>query len=88
MHLQTFSQPVRLGRGAGLLQGRWLRRVEVIPHQHDGPSIPTLISGSRGTVGIPGEGYKDLGHVATCGTRACEGNDLALAAEARFRARF
>lgn len=42
--------------------------------------------------GIAGEGYKDLGRLANCnpgGTfRSWDGDDLALTAEARFRARF
>lgn len=46
-----------------------------------------------GNVGIPGEGYKDLARLADCnpavaGRQACSGNDIALAGEARFRARF
>jgi hypothetical protein len=39
-------------------------------------------------IAIPGEGYKDLGRLATCNTIQCTGNDVALSAEARFRARF
>jgi hypothetical protein len=49
------------------------------------PSFDIRLSGN---IAIPGEGYKDLGRLATCGTRACEANDLALVGEARFRARF
>lgn len=50
-----------------------------------------------GNIGIPGEGYKDFAQFVNCNTngpngvgpfRACEGNDLALWGEARFRARF
>lgn len=51
-----------------------------------------------GSIGIPGEGYKDLARFSNCNTngpngsgapfQACEGNDLSLAGEARFRARF
>ena len=41
-----------------------------------------------GNIALPGEGYKDLARLATCGTRACDGNDPALSAQARFRARF
>jgi hypothetical protein len=46
-----------------------------------------------GEIAIPGEGYKDLGRLADCnpraaGHQACDGNDPALRAEARFRARF
>jgi hypothetical protein len=41
-----------------------------------------------GNVAIPGAGYKDLARLATCGAGACEGDDLALSAQARFRARF
>ncbi len=45
-----------------------------------------------GEIAIPGEGYKDLAKLADCnpnaGTQACDGNDPALRAEARFRARF
>jgi hypothetical protein len=42
---------------------------------------------------MPGEGYKDIARLADCnlavaGLQACEGNDVALTAEARFRARF
>ena len=45
-----------------------------------------------GEIAIPGDGYKDLGRIADCnpgaGFRSCGGNELALRAEARFRARF
>jgi len=45
-----------------------------------------------GNIAIPGEGYKDLARLANCNPggafRACEGDDVALSAEARFRARF
>lgn len=46
-----------------------------------------------GEIAVPGEGYKDLGRLADCdpsptNRRACDGNDPALRAEARFRARF
>jgi hypothetical protein len=46
-----------------------------------------------GTIGIPGEGYKDLGRLADCnpqvaGLQRCEANDVALIGTARFRARF
>jgi len=51
-----------------------------------------------GEIAIPGDGYKDLAQLANCNTagpggvgtpaRACEGNDPALRAGARFRARF
>jgi hypothetical protein len=41
-----------------------------------------------GNVALPGEGYKDLARLATCNGRPCQGGDVALAAEARFRARF
>jgi hypothetical protein len=46
-----------------------------------------------GEVAIPGQAYKDLGRLADCsptvaGVQACDGNDPALKAEARFRARF
>jgi hypothetical protein len=46
-----------------------------------------------GNIGIPGEGTKDLARLADCnprvaGIQSCEGEDLALKAEARFRARF
>jgi hypothetical protein len=42
---------------------------------------------------MPGEGYKDIAWLADCnltatGVQACEGNDVALTGEARFRARF
>ncbi len=41
-----------------------------------------------GNIAIPGEGYKDIGRLATCGSTSCSGGDLALVGEARFRARF
>jgi hypothetical protein len=45
-----------------------------------------------GNIAIPDGGYRDLGRLANCnpsGPRAgCDGNDLALSGEARFRARF
>jgi hypothetical protein len=51
-----------------------------------------------GSIGINGEGGKDLARLANCNTAgpggsgtprmACEGEDLALRGEARFRARF
>jgi len=46
-----------------------------------------------GNVGIPGGGWKNLARLADCnraaaGLQACSGDDIALAAEARFRARF
>lgn len=41
-----------------------------------------------GNIAIPGEGYKDLARLATCNGRPCEGDDVALVGEARFRARF
>ena len=46
-----------------------------------------------GNIAIPGEGYKDIARLADCnlaatGVQACEGNDVALTGEARFRARF
>jgi hypothetical protein len=46
-----------------------------------------------GNIGIPGGGYRDIGRLADCnpnvaGTQSCSGNDVALHAEARFRARF
>jgi hypothetical protein len=46
-----------------------------------------------GNIAIPGEGYKDIAQLADCnpaatGVQACEGDDVALTGEARFRARF
>jgi hypothetical protein len=46
-----------------------------------------------GEIAIPGEGYKDIADLADCNSRAagiqrCDGNDPAMRAEARFRARF
>jgi len=45
-----------------------------------------------GNIGIPDGGYRDIGRLANCnpsGPRAgCDGNDIALSGEARFRARF
>jgi len=46
-----------------------------------------------GTIAIPDGGYRDLGRLANCnpnGTvrQGCDGNDVALQGEARFRARF
>jgi len=46
-----------------------------------------------GSIGINGEGGKDLARLADCnpnvtGRQACEGKDVALRGEARFRARF
>jgi hypothetical protein len=46
-----------------------------------------------GNIGIPGEGSKDLARLADCnpnivGRQTCQGDDVALKAEARFRARF
>lgn len=46
-----------------------------------------------GQLAFAGTGYKDLGKLADCnpavaGTQACQADDLALSAEARFRARF
>jgi hypothetical protein len=46
-----------------------------------------------GNIGIPGEGSKDLARMSDCNPsptvrQACQGDDLALKAEARFRARF
>jgi hypothetical protein len=43
---------------------------------------------------VPGEGYKDIARLANCNFaqggafQSCDGNDLALRGEARFRARF
>jgi hypothetical protein len=46
-----------------------------------------------GNIAIPGEGFKDLAQLADCnpnvaGIQSCKGNDPALVAELRFRARF
>ncbi len=46
-----------------------------------------------GEIAVPGDGYKDIARLADCdprtnGLQACDGNDPALRAEARFRARF
>jgi len=46
-----------------------------------------------GNIGIAGGGYRDLARLADCnlnvaGIQSCSGNDVALAGEARFRARF
>jgi hypothetical protein len=46
-----------------------------------------------GNVGFTGTGYRDLARLADCnltvpGVQACRGKDVALAAEARLRARF
>jgi hypothetical protein len=46
-----------------------------------------------GEIAIPGPGYQDLARLADCnpnvdGVQSCDGNDPALKAEARFRARF
>lgn len=46
-----------------------------------------------GSIGMAGEGYKDLARLADCnpnvaGVQSCAGKNLALRAEARFRARF
>jgi len=46
-----------------------------------------------GNVAILGDGFKDLARMADCdqrtaGFQACAGKDVALKAEARFRARF
>jgi len=41
-----------------------------------------------GNIAIPGDGYKDLARLATCNGRPCQGDDVALVAEARFRAHF
>src|SRR5712691_11700502 len=45
-----------------------------------------------GTIAIPDGGYRDIGRLANCnpsGARVgCDGNDVALSGEARFRARF
>jgi hypothetical protein len=46
-----------------------------------------------GNIGIAGDGYKDIAQLADCnltasGLQRCKGDDVALAATARFRARF
>jgi len=45
-----------------------------------------------GTIGMPGGGYRDLGHLANCNPSgafvSCSAHDVALQGEARFRARF
>jgi hypothetical protein len=46
-----------------------------------------------GEIAIPGNGYKDIARLADCepgipGVQSCDGDDPALKAEARFRARF
>lgn len=46
-----------------------------------------------GNIGIPGDGYKDIAQLADCnlavaGVQRCQGDDIALSATARFRARF
>jgi hypothetical protein len=45
-----------------------------------------------GNIGIPDGGYRDIGRLANCNPsgprQGCDGNDLALSGEARFRARF
>jgi len=46
-----------------------------------------------GNIAIPDGGYRDLGRLANCNPsgpsrQGCDGNDAALSAEARFRARF
>ena len=46
-----------------------------------------------GEIAVPGEGYKDIARLADCNPRAaglqpCQGNDPALRAGVRFRARF
>jgi hypothetical protein len=41
-----------------------------------------------GEIAIPGDGYKDIAELATCGARRCDGDDPAMRAGARFRARF
>ena len=46
-----------------------------------------------GNIGIPDGGYRDLGRLANCNPsgplrQGCDGNDIALKGEARFRARF
>jgi len=45
-----------------------------------------------GNIGIPDGGYRDIGRLANCNPsgprQGCQGNDVALSGEARFRARF
>jgi hypothetical protein len=45
-----------------------------------------------GTIAIPDGGYRDIGRLANCNPsgprRGCDGSDVALQGEARFRARF
>jgi hypothetical protein len=46
-----------------------------------------------GEIAIPGNGYKDIARLADCdprtiGVQSCDGDDPAVKAEARFRARF
>jgi hypothetical protein len=41
-----------------------------------------------GEIAIPGDGYKDIARLADCDGQPCDGNDPALRAGARFRARF
>jgi hypothetical protein len=46
-----------------------------------------------GEIAIPGDGYQDIARLSDCepgvaGVQSCDGNDPALKAEARFRARF
>jgi hypothetical protein len=46
-----------------------------------------------GEIAVPGTGYQDIARLSDCnpnvaGVQACDGNDPALRAEARFRARF
>jgi hypothetical protein len=46
-----------------------------------------------GEISVPGSGYQDIARLADCepgipGVQSCDGNDPALRAEARFRARF
>jgi hypothetical protein len=45
-----------------------------------------------GNIGIPDGGYRDIGRLANCNPsgprQGCQGNDIALSGEARFRARF
>jgi hypothetical protein len=46
-----------------------------------------------GNMAIPGQGYKDLARLADCNpgvpdVQACQGDNVALVGEARFRARF
>ena len=46
-----------------------------------------------GNIGIPGDGYKGIAQLSDCnlavvGVQPCKGEDVALSATARFRARF